>query len=100
MIYTGSHYALLWMLKERKLPKSDRYTPNEALESLTTSDPLAGTYTISGNTVTMECMARSRPEMVGVGVAAAQEFAVERDTFNLRGISGIPLRETTWRRVS
>ena len=98
LIHTGSHYALLWMLKERKLPKSDQYTPEEALESLTTSGPLAGTYTISGNTVTMERMARSRPE--GVGVAAVQEFAVEGDTFNLRGISGIPLGETTWRRVS
>jgi len=97
LIYTGTHYALLWMLKERKLPKSDQYTPEEALEALTTSGALAGTYTISGNTVTMERMASSRPE--GVGVAAVQEFTVEGVTLHLRGVSGIRSGDMNWRRV-
>ena len=98
LIYTGTHYALLWMLKERKLPNGDQYTPEEALEALTTSGALAGTYTIAENTVTMERIASSRPE--GVGVAAVQEFTVEGDTLNLRGVSGIRPGEMNWRRVS
>ena len=98
LIYTGTHYALLWMLKERKLPKSDQYTPEEALEALTTSGALAGTYTISGNTVTMERMASSRPE--GVGVAAVQEFTVEGNTSGLRSVSGIRPGSMNWDRVS
>jgi len=98
LIYTGTHYALLWMLKERMLPKGDQYTPDEALEALATSGALAGTYTIAGNTVTMERIASSRPE--GVGVAAVQEFTVEGDTLNLRGVSGIRPGDMNWRKVS
>ena len=97
LIYTGTHYALLWMLKERMLPKGDQYTPDEALEALATSGALAGTYTIAGNTVTMERIASSRPE--GVGVAAVQEFTVEGDTRHLRGVSGIRSGDMNWRRV-
>ena len=81
------------MQKQRNLPKGEEFTPEEALEALTASGALAGTYTISGNTVTMERMASSRPE--GVGVAAVQEFTVEEDTLNRRGVRGSPLGETT-----
>ena len=86
------------MQKQRNLPKGEEFTPKEALEALTASGALAGTYTIAGNTVTMERIASSRPE--GVGVAAVQEFTVEEDTLNRRGVSGSPLGETTWRRVN
>ena len=68
-----------------------------ALEAITTSGALAGTYTIAVNTVTMELIASSRPETVGV--ATVQEFTAEGDTLNRRGISDIPLEETTWRKV-
>ena len=86
------------MQKQRNLPKGEEFTPEEALEALTASGALAGTYTIAGNTVTMERITSSRPE--GVGVAAVQEFTVEEDTLNRRGVSGSPLGETTWRRVN
>ena len=46
----------------------------------------------------MERMASSRPE--GVGVAAVQEFTVEGDTLNLRGVSGIRPGDMNWRKVS
>ena len=98
LIFTGTHYAVVFRQKERNLPKDDQYTPKEALEALYTFGALAGTYTIAGNTVTMERIASSRPE--GVGVAAVQEFTVEGDTLNLRGVSGIRPDDMNWRRVS
>ena len=98
LIFTGTHYAVVHMQKERDLPKGDQYTPEEAFEALYTFGALAGTYTIAGNTVTMERIASSRPE--GVGVAAVQEFTVEGDTLNLRGVSGIRPDDMNWRRVS
>ena len=64
-VFTGTHYAVVQMQKERILPKGDDYTPEEAFAAL---------YTITGNTVTMERLASSRPE--GVGGAAIQEFTV------------------------
>ena len=97
LIYTGTHYAVVQMQKERNLPKGDQYTPEEALEAISTSGSLAGTYSVSGNTVSAERIANLRPTFVGV--TAVHEFAVEGDTLNLRGISGIPLGEATWRRV-
>ena len=98
LIYTGTHYALVQMQKERHLPKGDQYTPEEALEAISSSASLAGTYSASGNTVSAERIASLGPTFVGV--TAVHEFAVEGDTLNLRGMSGIPLGETTWRRVS
>jgi len=97
LIYTGAHYAVVQMQKERNLPKGDQYTPEEALEAISTSGSLAGTYSVSGNTVSAERIANLRPTFVGV--TAVHEFAVEGDTLNLRGISGIPLEETVWRKV-
>jgi len=98
LIYTGTHYAVVQMNKTRNLPKGDEYTPEEALEAISTCGSLAGTYSVSGNTVSAERIANLRPAVVGV--TAVHEFTVEGDTLNLRGISGIPLEETTWRRVS
>jgi len=97
LIYTGAHYAVVQMQKERNLPKGDQYTPEEALEAISTSGSLAGTYSVSGNTVSAERIADLRPTFVGV--TAVHEFAVEGDTLNLRGINGIPLEETVWRKV-
>ena len=98
MIYTETHYAVVQMNRTRNLPKGDEYTPEEALEAISTSGALTGTYTVSGNTMSAERIANLRPSVVGV--TAVHEFTVEGDTLNLRGISGIPLEETTWRRVS
>ena len=98
LIYTETHYAVVQMNKTRNLPKGDEYTPEEALEAISTSGALTGTYTVSGNTMSAERIANLRPSVVGV--TAVHEFTVEGDTLNLRGISGIPLEETTWRRVS
>ena len=78
--------------------KSPGCTPEDVVEALTTSGALAGTYTITGNTVTMERAASSRPE--GVGVAAVREFTVEGDTLNLRGVSGLHSGEMNWHRAS
>ena len=85
------------MQKQRNLPKGEEQTPEVALEAITTSGALAGTYTIAVNTVTMERIASSRPE--GVGVAAVQEFTVEGVTLHLRGVSGIRSGDMNWRRV-
>ena len=98
LIYTGTHYALLWMLKERKLPNGDQYTPEEALEALYTCGALAGTYTVSGSTLTMERTANTRPE--SIGVTAVMEFTVEGDVMKARGVSGGVAGDVTWRRVS
>ena len=98
LIFTGTHYSIVQRQKERNLPKGDQYTPDEALEALYTCGALAGTYTVSGGTLTMERTANTRPE--SIGVTAVSEFTVEGDTLKSRGISGIPLGETTWRRVS
>ena len=98
LIYTGTHYALVQMQKERNLPKGDQYTPEEALEALYTCGALAGTYTVSGGTLTMERTANTRPE--GVGVTAVWEFSVEGDVMKGRVVSGGAPDEATWRRVS
>jgi len=98
LIFTGTHYAVVQMQKERNLPKGDQYTPEEALEALYTCGALAGTYTVSGGTLTMERTANTRPE--SVGVTAVWEFTVEGDVMKGRVVSGSAADEATWRRVS
>ena len=99
LIYTGAHYAVVQMQKERNLPKGDQYTPEEALEAISTSGSLAGTYSVSGNTVTGKRIANLRPTLVGVD--AVWESSVDGDNMKFRGISGgLPTAEWTWRRVS
>ena len=98
LIYTGTHYAVVQRQKERNLPKGDQYTPEEALEALYTSGALAGTYTVSGGTLTMERTANTRPE--SVGVTAVWEFTGEGNVMKGRVVSGSAADEATWRRVS
>jgi len=98
LVFTGTHYAVVQMQKERNLPKGDQYTPEKALEVLYTCGALAGTYTVSGGTLTMERTANTRPK--GVGVTAVWEFSVEGDVMNGRVVSGGAPDEATWRRVS
>ena len=98
LIFTGTHYAVVQMQKERNLPKGDQYTPEEALEALYTCGALAGTYTVSGGTLTMERTANTRPE--SIGVIAVWEFTVEGDVMKVRVVSGHAADEATWRRVS
>ena len=98
LIYTGIHYAVVQMQKERNLPKGDQCTPEEALEALYTCGALAGTYTVSGGTLTMERTADTRPE--SIGVTAVWEFTVEGDVMKSRVVSGHAADEATWRRVS
>ena len=98
LIFTETHYAVVQRQKERNLPKGDQYTPEEALEALYTCGALAGTYTVSGSTLTMERTANTRPE--SIGVTAVMEFTVEGDVMKARGVSGGVAGEVTWRRVS
>ena len=98
LIFTGTHYAVVQMQKERNLPKGDQYTPEEALEALYTCGALAGTYTVSGGTLTMERTANTRPE--SIGVIAVWEFTVEGDVMKGKVVSGGAPDEATWRRVS
>ena len=97
-VITGTHYAIVIMQKERNSPKGDQYTPEEAFEALYTCGALAGTYTVSGSTLTMERTANTRPE--SIGVTAVWEFTVEGDVMKGRGVSGGVADEATWRRVS
>ena len=98
LIFTGTHYAVVQMQNERNLPKGDQYTPEEALDALYTCGALAGTYAVSGSTLTMERTASTRPE--GVGVTAVWEVSVEGDVMKGRVVSGGRPDEATWRRVS
>ena len=98
-IFTGTNHAIVVMQKERNLPSGDQYTPEEALDAISTCGTFAGTYTVSGNTVTAKRIANLRPTLVGVD--AVWESLVEGDTMKFRGISGgLPTDEWTWRRVS
>jgi len=98
-IFTGTHYAIVVMQKERNLPSGDQYTPEEALDAISTCGTFAGTYTVSGNTVTAKRIANLRPTLVGID--AVWESLVEGDTMKFRGISGgLPTEEWTWRKVS
>ena len=97
-VFTRTHYAIVIMQKERNSPKGDQYTPEEAFEALYTCGALAGTYTVSGSTLTMERTANTRPE--SIGVTAVWEFTVEGDVMKGRGVSGSAADEATWRRVS
>ena len=97
-VFTRTHYAIVIMQKERNSPKGDQYTPEEAFEALYTCGALAGTYTVSGSTLTMERTANTRPE--SIGVTAVWEFTVEGDVMKVRVVSGHAADEATWRRVS
>jgi len=99
LMFTGTHCTIVVMQKERNLPSGDQYTPEEALEAISTCGTFAGTYTVSGNTVTANRIANLRPTLVGVD--AVWESLVEGDTMKFRGISGgMPTDEWIWRRVS
>ena len=98
-VFTGTHYGIVVMQKDRNLPSGEQYTPEEALEAIATCGTFAGTYTVSGTTVTGKRIANLRPTLVGVD--AVWESLVEGDTMKFRGISGgMPTDEWTWRRVS
>ena len=87
------------MQKDLNLPSGEQYTPEEALEAISTCGTFAGTYTVSGTTVTGKRIANLRPTLVGVD--AVWESLVEGDTMKFRGISGgLPTEEWTWRKVS
>ena len=98
LIFTGSHYAVARMHKERDLPKGEQYTPEEALTALYTSGAQAGPYTVSGTTLTLERTAHLRPERVGEN--AVLEITLEGDTLETRAASGVSVSDVTWRRVS
>jgi len=98
IIFTGTHYAVVRMHKERDLPKGEQYTPEEALTVLYTSGAQAGPYTLSGITLTLERTAHLRPERVGEN--AVLEVAVEGDTLKTRAVSGLSVSDVTWRKVS
>ena len=98
LIFTGTHYAVVRMHKERDLPKGEQYTPEEALTALYTSGAQAGPYTVSGTTLTLERTAHLRPERVGEN--AVLEVTVEGDVLKTRAVSGVAVSDVTWRRVS
>ena len=98
IIFTGTHYAVVRMHKERDLPKGEQYTPEEALTALYTSGAQAGPYTLSGTTLTLERTAHLRPERVGEN--AVLEVTVEGDTLKTRAVSGLSVSDVTWRKVS
>ncbi len=98
LIFTGTHYAVVRMHKERDLPKGEQYTPEEALTALYTSGVQAGPYTVSGTTLTLERTAPLRPERVGEN--AVLEVAVDGDTLKTRAVSGVYVSDVTWRKVS
>ena len=98
IIFTGTHYAVVRMHKERDLPKGEQYTPEEALTALYTSGAQAGPYTLSGTTLTLERTAHLRPERVGEN--AVLEVAVDGDTLKTRAVSGVSVSDVTWRKVS
>ena len=98
LIFTGTHYAVVRMHKERDLPKGEQYTPEEALTALYTSGAQAGPYTVSGTTLTLERTAHLRPERVGEN--AVLEITLEGDTLETRASSGVSVSDVTWRRVS
>ena len=98
LIFTGTHYAVVRMHKERDLPKGEQYTPEEALTALYTSGAQAGPYTVSGTTLTLERTAHLRPERVGEN--AVLEITLEGDTLETRAASGVSVSDVTWRRVS
>ena len=54
IIFTETHCAVVQMYKNRSLPSGDQYTSEEALEAITTCGAFSATYTVSGNTVTVE----------------------------------------------
>ena len=76
------------MQKERNLPSGDQYTPEEALDSISTFGTFAGTYTVSGNTVTAKRIANLRLTLVGVD--AVWESLVE-GLVNLGKTAGLSL---------
>ena len=98
LIFTGTHYAVVRMHKERDIPNGEQYTPEEALTALYTSGAQAGPYTVSGTTLTLERTAHLRPERVGEN--AVLEVAVEGDTLKTRAVSGLSVSDVTWRKVS
>ena len=98
LIFTGTHYAVVRMHKERDIPNGEQYTPEEALTALYTSGAQAGPYTVSGTTLTLERTAHLRPERVGEN--AVLEITVEGDMLETRAVSGVSVSDVTWRRVS
>ena len=98
IIFTGTHYAVVRMHKERDLPKGEQYTPEEALTVLYTSGAQAGPYTLSGITLTLERTAHLRPERVDQN--AVLEVAVDGGTLKTRAFSGVSVSDVTWRKFS
>ena len=98
IIFTETHYAVVRVHKERDLPKGEQYTPEEALTALYTCGAQAGSYAVSGTTLTLERTAHLRPERVGEN--AVLEVTVEGDVLKTRAVSGVAVSDVTWRRVS
>ena len=101
LIYTGSHYAAVLASKERKRPAADQVSPSEALEALLTCQALAGTYSVSGSTITHIRLANSRPHLSGRPLVS--DYNLDGDTMTHTVASGSATRNPgstiTYRRI-
>ena len=99
-VFTDAHFSLVAMPKNRQRSTSSEPTPEDAMESYQTVRALAGTYTISGSTVTLKRVANSRADTVGLD--AVMEFGTQGDRMTLKAISGASRatgQEWVWRKV-
>jgi len=85
-IYTGLHYAVLSMPKNRKRAAGNQATPDEALEALNTCPVLAGTYTLSGSRITLTRLANSRPHLSGRTLLV--DHTIQGDNMTTTQVSG------------
>ena len=102
LIYTGSHYAAVMASKERKRPAADQVSSVEALESLLTCQALAGTYSISGSTITHIRLANARENYSDR--PAVFDYNIDGDTLTHTTVGGSasmnPGASLTYRRIS
>ena len=101
LIFTDTHVASTGMRKNRKSVHGRALTEAEEAEGYRTAVANAGTYTLSGSTLTMHRIASLRLDVMDQD--RVEEFTLEGDTLIFKNINGTGRptgRESTWRRVS
>jgi len=86
LIYTGSHYAVALMPKDRRRSAGDQTTPDEALEALLTCPALSGNYTVSGSRINHDRVANVRAELSGRPNVV--DYTIVGDTMTHTNVSG------------
>lgn len=97
MIFTDTHYSYNGARKGRQRIEADELSLEEAAKVLDDFGALAGAYTVSGSTFTLNRFVTQSPNMIGLDNVL--DINIDGDTMTARGVSGGHQGDWVFKRV-